>query len=99
MYATDLADAVLRAADDIENIPDMINIGVGHDHSINEYYAAVANMIGWEGEFTHDLSKPTGMARKLSDTTRQADWGWHPPTSLEDGIAKTIEFYSETLKP
>lgn len=99
MYATDLADAVLRAADDIENIPDMMNIGVGHDHSINEYYEAVANMIGWEGEFTHDLSKPTGMARKLSDTTRQSDWGWHPPTSLNDGIAKTIEFYSETMNP
>ena len=99
MYATDLADAVLRAADDIENIPDMMNIGVGHDHSINEYYEAVANMIGWEGEFTHDLSKPTGMARKLSDTTRQSDWGWQPPTSLNEGIAKTIEFYSETMNP
>ncbi|WP_373028004.1 NAD-dependent epimerase/dehydratase family protein, partial [Sulfitobacter sp.] len=41
MYSADLADAVFRAADDIENIPDLMNIGVGHDHSINDFYATV----------------------------------------------------------
>ncbi len=95
MYAGDLADAVLRAAGDIENIPDLMNTGLGHDFTINEYYQTVADVIGWQGEFVHDLSKPVGMKQKLSATERLADWGWSAPTSLQDGIAQTYEFYLE----
>jgi GDP-L-fucose synthase len=98
MYSADLADVVFRAAGDIENIPDLMNVGVGQDHSINDYYATVARVIGWQGSFTHDLSKPTGMARKLSDISRQTAWGWLPQTSLEDGITKTYQYYLETSK-
>jgi GDP-L-fucose synthase len=95
MYAGDLADAVLRAAADIENIPDLMNTGLGHDFTINEYYQTVAEVIGWRGDFVHDLSKPVGMKQKLSSTTRQSEWGWNALTSLRDGIAQTYEFYLE----
>jgi GDP-L-fucose synthase len=97
MYAGDLAGAIFRAADEIEIVPDLMNVGVGEDQTINEYYEMVARVIGWEGNFTHDLKKPVGMARKLSNTSRQAGWGWLPETSFEEGIAKTYDFYLETL--
>jgi len=95
MYAPDLAGAVLRAANDLTALPDLMNIGLGHDHSINDYYAAVADVVGWNGTFTHDLTKPVGMKQKLCDTTRARDWGWSAPTSLADGIAQTYQFYLE----
>ena len=95
MYAEDLVDAIFRAADSLEELPDLINIGVGDDKSINDFYQVVAEVIGWKGDFTHDLSKPAGMARKLSDTSRQQAWGWAPQTSLEEGIAKTYQHYLE----
>lgn len=95
MYAEDLVDAIFRAADTLEELPDLINIGVGDDKSINDFYQVVAEVIGWKGDFTHDLSKPAGMARKLSDTSRQQAWGWAPQTSLEEGIAKTYQHYLE----
>lgn len=97
MYSGDLADAVFKAAADLEATPDLMNIGVGVDHSINDYYATVARMIGWDGSFIHDLSKPVGMAQKLCDTTRQTAWGWRPGTSLETGIAKTYQHYQESI--
>jgi GDP-L-fucose synthase len=95
MYAGDLADGIFRAAADLENIPDNMNIGVGDDHTINDYYAAVARVIGWQGTFTHDLTKPVGMMRKLSDTTQQTAWGWQPQTTLDQGIAKTYAHFME----
>jgi len=97
MYAGDLADAVLRAAEDIEMLPDTMNVGLGHDHAINDYYATVAEVIGWQGQFTHDLSKPVGMKQKLCSTERQTQWGWQAPTSLRDGIAQTYRFYLESF--
>lgn len=95
MYAGDLADAVWKAVADPAALPGAMNVGLGHDHSINDYYATVADVIGWQGEFTHDLSRPVGMKQKLCATDRQTKWGWHAPTSLRDGIAKTYRHYLE----
>lgn len=95
MYAGDLADAVLRAAADMDALPDLMNVGVGHDHSVNDYYKAAADVVGWKGNFTHDLTKPTGMKQKLCDTTRQTAWGWTPQTDLRAGIAATYQFFLE----
>ena len=95
MYAPDLADAVLRAAADIDTLPDLMNIGLGHDHTINDYYRTVAEVVGWQGRFTHDLDRPVGMKQKLSSVDRQTAWGWRAPTSLREGIARTYQFYLE----
>lgn len=96
MFAADLADAVWKAVDDLDSLPGALNIGLGQDHSINDYYRTVAEVIGWQGEFTHDLSKPVGMKQKLCSTERQTDWGWQAPTSLREGIAQTYHYYLES---
>lgn len=98
MFSADLADAILRAANDLENVPDLMNVGVGRDHSVNEFYASIARTIGWEGEFTHDLSKPVGMARKLSDISRQTTWGWQPKTDLDTGVCQTYKFFLKAVQ-
>lgn len=93
MYAGDFADAVLHGLASFEKMPDLMNIGLGHDFSINEYYAATAEVIGWQGGFVHDLSKPVGMKQKLVRIDRQRNWGWMPTTSLHEGIRKTYQLY------
>jgi GDP-L-fucose synthase len=93
LYAGDLADAVMRALSNFESVPSLMNIGLGQDFTINEYYATVAKVIGWRGRFVHDLSKPVGMKQKLVDAARQRAWGWAPITTLDAGIAKAYEFY------
>lgn len=93
MYVGDAGAAVLRAIEDFDVLPDVMNIGLGYDYTVNEYYTAAADVIGWQGRFVRDLTKPVGMKRKLLDITRQRMWGWQPVTSLHDGIAKTYAFY------
>jgi GDP-L-fucose synthase len=70
-----------------------MNVGLGHDHTINNYYQAVADVIGFEGSFIHNLDKPVGMSRKLVNIDRQTSWGWSPKHDLTLGIQKTYEFY------
>lgn len=93
MYAGDLADAVLRGIADFEKVPELMNVGLGHDFSINEYYAVAAEIIGWHGEFVHDTSKPVGMKQKLVDIDRQRNWGWMPTISLREGIYQAYQYY------
>lgn len=93
MYAGDLADAVVRAVKNFDSLPDYMNVGLGHDHTINEYYQAAADVLGYTGDFVHDLSKPVGMARKLVNVERQLAWGWIAQHALREGIEKTFSFY------
>jgi GDP-L-fucose synthase len=93
MYAGDLADALLRAINQFDTLPALMNVGLGYDYSINEYYEVVAEILGYEGSFTHNLNKPIGMARKLVSTERQEAWGWCGKTSLRDGVKLTYQFY------
>lgn len=95
MYAEDLADAVFYALDNFDRMPDMLNIGLGHDFSINEYYEAVATIVGFEGSFEHDLTKPVGMKQKLVSTEKLENFGWKHRYSLADGLQKTYQYYLE----
>jgi GDP-L-fucose synthase len=97
MLASDLADAVWHMLDRFSDLPPLCNIGVGNDHTVNEYYEAVASVIGWPGGFRHDLSRPVGMQRKLVDVSRQTELGWAARTSLSEGIAMTYRYYLEEM--
>jgi len=93
MYAEDLADFIYYALENFEKMPQNINVGLGHDYRINEYYEAIAEVIGYKGEFVHDLSKPIGMKQKLIDDTKLQAFGWKYKTSLKEGIEKIYEYY------
>lgn len=92
MYVGDLADAIYRHINS-DDAPDVMNIGLGHDYSILDYYRAIQEVVGWDGEFRHDMSKPVGMQQKLVDIRRQTAWGWQSQTSLTDGLRYTYAFF------
>jgi len=93
MYSGDLADAIIRSLNQFDALPNCMNVGLGHDYTINEYYQATADVMGYTGNFNHDISKPVGMARKLVNVDKQKTWGWTAKHDLRSGIEKTYEFY------
>ncbi|MEH6627061.1 MAG: GDP-L-fucose synthase [Motiliproteus sp.] len=93
MFAEDLADLVLKVSNSVDELPQYMNVGLGYDFSINEYYQQVADVIGYEGTFVHDLSKPAGMKQKLVGIDGQTSFGWAPPTALRAGIEKTYAYF------
>lgn len=97
MYAGDLADAIVTMVHQFDTAPSVMNIGLGYDYSVNEYYKAVADIIGYTGEFRHNLAKPVGMQRKLLNINRQVIWGWKPKVSISEGIQKTYTFFLKNL--
>lgn len=94
MYAEDLAQMVLMAVRNFVALPDIMNVGLGYDYSVNEYYQAVARVLHYRGTFSHDLNRPTGMRRKLVDVSRQKVFGFIPRHTLEEGIKKTHGYYT-----
>lgn len=93
MFVEDLIDFITWSLDNYNQLPSTINVGLGHDYSIKEYYESVAEVIGYNCDFTYDLSKPEGMKRKLCSIQKQSQLGWKPKHSLKEGLEKTYQFY------
>ena len=85
MFADDLADACVLLMENY-NEKAFVNIGVGTDISIRELAELVKEVIGYNGSFVFDASRPDGTPQKLMDVSRLHALGWKHTTSLKDGI-------------
>ncbi len=97
MYAGDLAELIFFSISKFEKMPQNMNVGIGKDYSINEYYNTIREIIEFEGVFEHDLTRPTGMKQKLVDDSKLREFGWEHKTSLKEGISKTYEYYKSII--
>lgn len=66
----------------------LVNVGMGKDISIKNLALLVKEIVGFEGDLAHDMTKPDGTPRKLLDITKLEKSGWTPKISLRDGIAQ-----------
>ena len=96
MLVDDLADGIWFCLDHLAELPPVLNLGIGSDHSINDYYQHIARIVGYYGAFHHDLDKPVGMKQKLLDSTVIHQLGWQPKWSLEEGLAYTYQSFLES---
>lgn len=92
LHVEDLARGVLYVLD-LENPPDIVNIGYGEDISIRELADLIKKAVGYEGTIELDPDMPDGTPRKLMDNSRIRALGWKPAMSLQEGILKTVEDY------
>lgn len=104
LYSDDMAEAcvfLMRLPEDAyarltaPGAAPLINIGAGKDLSIAELAAVVGEVVGYEGRFIYDASKPDGTPRKLLDTSRLAALGWRPRIGLRQGIALAYRDFLE----
>ena len=49
----------------------------------------IADVVGWDGEFVYDTSKPDGTPRMRLDVSRIESLGWTAQTDLRAGIEAT----------
>ena len=67
---------------------------VGIDVSMQELAEIIKKIVGFEGEFYFNTSKPDGTMVKLTDpSTKINTLGWKYKVELEDEIRKMYEWY------
>lgn len=96
LYAGDLAEMTVECVKRFDELPNTMNIGLGQDYTIDEYYETAARVVGYSGRFVHDITRPVGMRRKLLDVSEQEKLGIRPRHTLEEGLRATYEYYIES---
>jgi GDP-L-fucose synthase len=93
LYVDDVAIFILNSISNLEKMPQYLNIGLGYDLSVSEYYQSIANIVGFKGKFIYNLNQPTGMNHKLMNIDKAKAFGWAPITKLQEGIEKSYASY------
>lgn len=92
LFSDDLADGLIFLMNNYSD-PEIINIGPNREVSIKELSELVSREVGYDGELIWDITKPNGTPRRALDTSKMNDLGWKAPTSLEDGLKITIDWF------
>ncbi len=85
LHVDDLADACLFLMEHF-NEAGFVNVGTGEDISILELAQLICEIVGYQGEIVHDLSKPDGTPRKWMNVSKLKQLGWQHRISLREGI-------------
>ncbi|MEX0826309.1 MAG: GDP-mannose 4,6-dehydratase [Acidimicrobiia bacterium] len=92
VYVEDVCDAFHRAADTAGG--QFINIGSGVETSVLTLYEVLAGITGYPTKPEFAPAKPGEIQRSVLDASRaKKELGWEAWTSLEEGLAKTVEWY------
>jgi GDP-L-fucose synthase len=93
LYVDDCARALLLATEHYGG-EDPVNVGVGEEIRIAEIVRMIADVVGFEGGFVYDASKPDGQPRRCLDTRKAlALFGFRAHVNLREGLQRTVEWY------
>jgi GDP-L-fucose synthase len=88
LHVDDAAQACLFLMENYEQ-PDIINIGSGIDHTIEEMARLIQRITGYNGQLVFDTSKPDGMMKKQLNVQKINRLGWKASIDLESGLSET----------
>ena len=97
LHVDDLAEGLLHLVQ-LDNPPNLVNVGTGTDVTIRELAELVAKTVGFEGEIRQDTSKPDGTPIKRTNIDLIKSTGWSPRIMLEDGIRMTYQNFLDETK-
>ncbi|MDC6486958.1 GDP-L-fucose synthase [Methylophilaceae bacterium] len=107
LHSDDLASALVflmnlnqdkfKALTNSDKTP-LINIGTGSDQSIINLAQLLKDIVGFDGDFKLNTSKPDGTLRKVLSVERINNLGWTSKISIKEGLIKTYRNYLDILE-
>jgi GDP-L-fucose synthase len=95
LYVEDAAEGIILATERYDK-SEPVNLGAGFEISIKDLVELIVKLTNFKGKIIWDASRPDGQPKRCLDTSRaQMEFGFKAKTSFEDGLRKTIQWYSE----
>ncbi len=97
-YVSDLVDGLFRLMQSEERYP--VNLGNPREMTILEFAEAIQRLTGSKSRLDHQpLPEDDPKQRQPDIAKAKRLLGWEPKVSLEDGLALTIEYFTEAALP
>jgi nucleoside-diphosphate-sugar epimerase len=100
LYVSDLVTFVERAVEAQRSAFELVNLGLGRSVSVKELVSSIIQYSGRKLRIDYDLSQPSiGFKLAIDIERAKKVFDWTPAVSLEEGIQKTLDWYSCNYKP
>jgi len=92
VFVDDVVDAFARARHGGSGL--LANVGTGVETTVNELFTTMARLTGFTEPAVYAPARPGELQRSALDATLlSAELGWKPLHTLEDGLARTLEWF------
>ena len=98
LYVEDCAAGIVSACERYDD-SEPVNLGSGHEIAISALATKIGALLGYQGRFVYDPSRPNGQPRRALDCSRaERCFGFRATTSLDEGLRRTIEYFRRELR-
>ena len=98
-FVDDTVDCLIKMMNSPKEFTGPVNIGNPQEHTVSEIATIITNKISTRSQISYQdrpLDDPT--RRRPDISLAQDKLGWAPETSLDEGLAKTIEYFKIDIK-
>jgi UDP-glucuronate decarboxylase len=97
-YVDDMVDAFIRLLDSPDDFTGPVNVGNPSEITIGELARKVIAMTGSRSELVfRPLPSDDPLQRRPDITLAKSKLGWQPAVALEEGLARTIDYFKSRL--
>ncbi len=98
LYVGDFARLVQRSIEAGENSLEPVNLAQNRGYTVNELVDILRRVVGFDGEIVYNTKYQDGSPKKVMDDKHfKQRFAGFEFTPIEDGIAKTVEYYRGIL--
>lgn len=98
IYVEDVAKLLVESLKHYDDVESPLNLSTGQFSTIKKLAETISNTVGYEGKISWDTSKPDGQMQKVLNTKKMKSFfPEFRPTSLENGIQNTINWYKNLI--
>ena len=95
-YVSNVVDANLRAAESVEAVGQVINLGIGERVTLNQLLAELQKIIGSNLPARYEEARAGDVRHSLASISRARDLiGYRPLVVLAEGLRRTVEWYRD----
>ena len=100
MYIDDLVEGLTRTGLDPASDGEVFNLGNPHEITMLELADAIAKAVGREVPIRYGPGRPGDPQRRRPDIAKiSVRYGWTPRVALEDGLRRTVAWFSQASAP
>ena len=98
-YVDDLIDGFLALMDSPEGFTGPVNLGNPHEFTIRDLAEKVIALTGSRSKLSfHPLPQDDPTQRCPDISLARAELGWEPKVALQEGLERTVDYFSESLE-
>ena len=99
-YVSDLVDGLIALMNSPREVTGPINLGNPGEFTVLELATKVAALVGRAGDIDYrPLPSDDPTRRKPDIDQARKVLGWSPTVALDEGLARTVEYFSRELAP